>query len=110
MNRPQDNRFYHYAACFLRDEFPEKTKVWDDAKLKSEIDKGLLAAHRSGFSGEADAMGFIDLDWRFDGALSAKTPDDSIQAVFDSNESADVKLDCLRDLYCAREWEKMKND
>lgn len=110
MNRPQDNRFYHYAACFLRDEFPEKTKAWDDAKLKSEIDKGLLAAHRSGFSGEADAMGFIDLDWRFDGALSAKTPDDSIQAVLDSDESAAVKLDCLRDLYCAREWGKMKND
>ena len=89
---------------------PEKTKAWDDAKLKSEIDKGLLAAHRSGFSGVADAMGFIDLDWRFDGVLSAKTPDDSIQAVLDSDESADVKLDCLRDLYCAREWGKMKND
>lgn len=106
MNQPQENRFYHFASQFFRDEFPEKTKSYTDEELKCKIDKGLIAAHKNGFSTEVDAISFIDLDWRFEGELTRNDPPESITQIFDSELSAEEKIDCLRDLYCRLEWKK----
>lgn len=44
MAKASDNRFYHYAALYLREEFAEKTETLNDEELKDLIDDGLRAA------------------------------------------------------------------
>lgn len=49
MTKACDNRFYHYAALYLREEFAEKTKTLNDEEIKDLIDDGLRAAHANHF-------------------------------------------------------------
>ena len=103
MTKASDNRFYHYAALYLREEFAEKTETL--------IDDGLRAAHANHFSTQADAMAFIDIDMRLENVLSDDAPPVWAQKILtDTSLTNEQKLNCLRDAYCTFEWLEQTHD
>ena len=61
----ETERFYHRAVTYLREEFPSKTKKFDDEELKRNIFSGCTKALNYGLESQEDAMAFVDLQWRF---------------------------------------------
>lgn len=111
MTKASDNRFYHYAALYLRKEFAEKTETLNDDELKDLIDDGLRAAHANHFSTQADAMAFIDIDMRLENVLSDDAPPVWAQKILtDTSLTNEQKLNCLRDAYCTFEWLEQTHD
>ncbi len=105
MANEQENRFYHYAARYLREEFPQETAALDEKALKKRLDRGLSAAHACGFSTEAAAMAFVDADMRLDGVLSEGTlPGWAREIVENPGLSAEGKIFWLRDACGMAEW------
>ena len=111
MTKASDNRFYHYAALYLREEFAEKTETLNDDELKDLIDDGLRAAHANHFSTQADAMAFIDIDMRLENVLSDDAPPVWAQKILtDTSLTNEQKPNCLRDAYCTFEWLEQTHD
>lgn len=105
MAHEHENRFYHYAKKYLREEFFPETGGLTDEELKALIDKGLRAAHKYHFSTEADAMAFIDIDFRLEGALSAEEIPQWAREIIENPElTTEHKIFMLRDAYCTIEW------
>jgi hypothetical protein len=105
MTNERENRFYHYAARYLREEFPRETADFDDESLKKRLDRGLSAAQAHGFSTEAAAMAFVDADIRLDGVLSAGEPPQWAREILDNpGLSATEKIFWLRDACGMAEW------
>ena len=111
MTKASDNRFYHYAALYLREEFAEKTETLNDEELKDLIDDGLRSAHANHFSTQADAMAFIDIDMRLENVLSDDVPPVWAQKILtDTSLTNEQKLNSLRDAYCTFEWLEQTHD
>lgn len=106
-----DNRFYHYAIRYMREEFSGKTATLSDEEIKDLIDDRLRAAHANHFSTEADAMAFIDIDMRLENVLSGSPSAEWAQKILkDKSKTNEEKLNCLRDAYCTFEWLERTND
>lgn len=106
-----NNRFYHYAVRYLREEFSEKTQSLTDEDIRILIDEGLQASHRYHFSTEQDAMAFIDMDMRLGNVLSEDEPPLWAQKILNDNSlTNEEKMNCLRDAYCTYEWLEQADD
>lgn len=105
MTNERENRFYHYAARYLREEFPQETADFDDEALKKRLDRGLSAARAYGFSTEAAAMAFVDADMRLDGVLSeGALPEGAREILENPDLPAAEKIFWLRDACGMAEW------
>lgn len=105
MTNERENRFYHYALRYLREEFPRETETLDDEALKKRLNRGLSAAHAHELSTEAAAMAFVDADMRLDGVLSeGALPEWAREILENPGLPAAEKIFWLRDACGMAEW------
>ena len=104
----QANRFYHRAVQYLREEFPQAASMNED-ELKDAIFSGCQKALSYGFETEADAMGFVDLQWRISPSFDTDTETFWAKDVLNDNDlDAEMKLATLRNAFALTE--AMKED
>jgi len=109
--RAEENRFYHRAIGYLREEFPNETQSQNDDELKARINRLCLKALSFGLEFETEAMGFIDLDFRLEGALGNSAMPRWAREILEQRQVAPAeRIFLLRDGYCTLKALEMEHD
>jgi hypothetical protein len=96
--------FLQKASQYLREEFPDKTAAVTQDDLKQMIMRGVLDAAEFELLSEAEAMGFVDLQWRWSHTFHADKSYPWVKHILEDNMmQGDEKIDALQNAFCLHE-------
>lgn len=92
--------FYDRAKKYLKGEFPERSSTLSDKQFKETIENDVEVARLYGFESEANAMRFIDLQWRMGENFDAGSKYPWVREILnDAHIAPAQKIAMIRDGY-----------